>query len=85
MKFYELVDNIETIHAQLQEHAVRSINNALTIRNIFIGFCIVEFEQHGEDRAKYGEALLKNISFRLRDKGLKGFSDRNLRQFRQFL
>ena len=43
----------------LQEQAAHAVNLALTARNRLIGYYIVEFEQHGEDRAEYGEQLLK--------------------------
>jgi len=53
----------------------------MTIRNWLIGCYIVEFEQHGEDRAKYGEFLLLKVSENI---NIKGFSVTNLKLFRQF-
>ena len=41
---------------------------------------IVEFEQHGEDRACYGEKLLKNLETRVKKKGL---TERRFREFRR--
>ena len=35
-----------------------------------MGFYIVEFEQNGEDRAQYGEQLLKKLEQRINQKGL---------------
>ena len=32
-----------------------------TMRNWLIGYYIVEFEQHGKDRAEYGTQLLKKL------------------------
>jgi len=58
------------------------VNVSLTIRNYLFGFYIVEFEQSGEDKAKYGDHLLENIAEQLKHKN--GLSYRNLRQFRQF-
>ncbi|EOR92772.1 Putative cytoplasmic protein [Arcticibacter svalbardensis MN12-7] len=49
-----------------------------------IGKRIVEQEQHGEDRAKYGEGILKELSQSLTVEFGKGFSYPNLRNFRQF-
>ena len=43
-----------------------------------MGCYIVEFEQSGEDRAAYGEQLLKKLEQRLKTKGL------NERRFREF-
>ena len=44
-------------------------------------FCfIVEFEQHGEDRAKYGTKLLKQLEEKIHTKGL---TERRFREFRR--
>ena len=45
-----------------------------------IGYYIVEFEQNGEDRAAYGEQLLKKLELRLNTKGL---TERRFREFRR--
>ena len=58
MNFDLLTNTILETHTSLQQSAVKAINIHLTIRNWLIGFYIVEFEQKGEDRAKYGEKLL---------------------------
>lgn len=61
--FTALVHSISLVHHQLQQHAVNAVNQSLTIRNWLIGFYIVEFEQNGEDRAKYGTNLkIKGLS-----------------------
>ena len=41
-----------------------------TMRNWLIGYYIVEFEQHGKDRAEYGAHLLKKLEERVDRKGL---------------
>ena len=46
------------------------MNQLLTIRNWMIGYYIVEFEQQGKDRAKYGTHLLKDIALRIDIKGI---------------
>ena len=45
-----------------------------------MGCYIVEFEQNGEDRAAYGEQLLKKLEKRLNTKGL---NERRFREFRR--
>ena len=40
------------------------------MRNWLIGYYIVEFEQHGKDRAEYGTQLLKKLEERVDRKGL---------------
>ena len=81
MNFNALITSISTTDQTLQVEAVKAINKALTARNWLIGLYIVEFEQHGEDRAQYGEKLLNNLAQKLNSKGL---SFRNLKLFRQF-
>ena len=45
-----------------------------------MGCYIVEFEQNGEDRAAYGEQLLKKLEQQLKTKGL---NERRFREFRR--
>lgn len=84
MNFEILIKNIHNIQTELQQQAMRTVNQALTIRNWLIGFYIVEYEQNGKDRAQYGEELLQKLARELTKKKLKGFSYRSLRQYRQF-
>jgi len=49
-----------------------------------MGKRIVEEEQQGNQRANYGEAILKSLSIELAREFGKGFSYANLRNFRQF-
>jgi len=49
-----------------------------------IGKRIVDQEQHGEERAVYGEGILKELSKALTAEFGKGFSYSNLYNFRQF-
>ena len=53
----------------------RVVNQALVLRNWMVGAYIVEFEQNGADRAKYGARLLETLAGDLGDKGIKGLSD----------
>jgi hypothetical protein len=82
MKFKDLIAIINETHRTLQQKAASAVNQSLTIRNWLFGFYIVEFEQHGEDRAKYGDKLLEKIAEGT--KNIKGLSFRNLKLFRQF-
>jgi predicted nuclease of restriction endonuclease-like (RecB) superfamily len=84
MNFEQLIQACEQAHNYLQGTAVSAVNQSLTIRNWLFGHYIVEYEQNGEDRAKYGTELLKTLAGRLSRKHLKGFTDRNLRNYRQF-
>ena len=80
MNFEALVTHISTIQNTLQAQAAHAVNLALTSRNWLMGCYIVEFEQNGEDRAAYGEQLLKKLEQRLNTKGL---NERRFREFRR--
>lgn len=79
MDFNSLVGHINKVHNALQSQAGHAVNLALTARNWLVGYYIVEFEQHGDDRAQYGENLLKKLAQRLNRKGL---GERRLYEFR---
>jgi hypothetical protein len=79
MNFQLLVNTIQQTHSTLQQSALKSVNRHLTIRNWLVGFYIVEFEQNGEDRAKYGERLVDELALSI---NLKGLGARNLKLFR---
>lgn len=81
MNFELLVNTIQQTHNQLQQSAIKSVNKHLTIRNWLVGFYIVEFEQKGLDRAKYGENLLKELAKQI---NIKGLAETNLILSRQF-
>ena len=80
MNFEALVKHISTIQDTLQAQAAHAVNLALTARNWLMGCYIVEFEQNGEDRAAYGEQLLKKLEQRL---NVKGLNERRFREFRR--
>lgn len=68
--FNDLASIVQTTHDAAQSSAVKAINRMQTIRNWLIGYYIVEFEQHGKDRAEYGTQLLKKLEERVDRKGL---------------
>jgi predicted nuclease of restriction endonuclease-like (RecB) superfamily len=82
--FDKLINNVYQTHCLLQQTAQKAVNHMLVIKNWMTGFYIVEYEQKGEDRAKYGERLIDEISKELKDKKLKGYSPMSLRNCRAF-
>ena len=68
--FVELTHVIQSTHDAAQTCAVKAINRMQTMRNWLIGYYIVEFEQHGKDRAEYGSQLLKKLEEKVERKGL---------------
>ena len=79
--FEELTCVIQTTHDAAQTSAVKAINRMQTMRNWLIGYYIVEFEQHGKDRAEYGSQLLKKLEERVNRKGLTETLFKNARKF----
>lgn len=75
---------IKHILAQARSKAYRAVNSAMVEAYWLVGKRIVEEEQHGEDRAAYGKALIKSISIELTNEFGKGFSVTNLQSFRKF-
>lgn len=70
LSFEQLAQKIITIDDSVRGVAVKTINQAVTLRNWMIGCYIVEYEQNGSDRAKYGDNLLKSLEKRIEQKGL---------------
>lgn len=62
----------------------RSVNALMTASYWEISRRIVEFEQGGQDRAAYGEALIERLSADLTHRFGRGFSRQNLWQMRAF-
>ena len=80
--FEKLVSNLSHVHDTLQGYAAKSINQFLTLRNWLFGYYIVEYEQNGEDRAKYGENLIADITKKV--KHIKGLTGNQLYVCRNF-
>lgn len=79
--FIGLVARITDTDQMLKANAYAVINRSVTARAWLTGMYIVEYEQKGQDRAQYGENLLKNLSERL---GGKSFGVTSLKMYRKF-
>ena len=79
-----LFNRASTVIEQARTTAYRQINETLVRRNWELGRMIAVEELNGEDRAKYGAALIKELSKRLTAVYGKGFSKSNLYGFVQF-
>ncbi len=84
MNFNQLIQSIADTHDIFQIRAFQSVNMNLTLRNWFLGMYIVEYEQNGQDRAKHGDAVIKEIAKQFKNSKIKGLSFTNLNIFRQF-
>jgi len=81
MNFISLINQFQVTHDTFFTSAAKAVNIRMTIRNWLFGYYIVEYEQNGEDRARYGSRLLKELSNMI---PIKGISETNLKIFRQF-
>ena len=78
-----LVDKISDLWEKAKETAVLAVNSELLKANWQTGRYIVEFEQGGAEKAKYGQQLLINLSKDLSARRGKGFSRSNLTYMRK--
>jgi len=79
-----LYAEIKHLIEEARKQVVRSVNSAMVFTYWEIGKRIVEEEQKGENRAKYGTSLLKNLAEGLTHEFGKGFNERSLQRMRQF-
>ena len=84
MNYDVLLEQITVLHGMTTGRAAAAINQAMLVRNWLIGAWIVEFEQFGAERAKYGSGLLKRLAKDLRSSGLRGASPDLLEKMRVF-
>jgi predicted nuclease of restriction endonuclease-like (RecB) superfamily len=82
--YQSLLKQIGARYEQGQKQAVQAVNTAIVEAYWSIGRYIVEFEQGGDVKAKYGKALLGNLSKDLSSAYGKGFSLSNVYLMRQF-
>ena len=83
-KYEKLLADIGLTIEQARQHAIKAVNTELVKANWEIGRHIVEFEQHGKERAEYGSDLLAKLSKDLRLRYGKGFGRRNVLDMRRF-
>lgn len=79
-----LIAEVRSLIQSARRGAASVINTFQVMTNFEIGRRIVEHEQQGEKRAKYGAVLLKELSSKLTEEFGKGFSVSNLQLMRQF-
>ncbi len=79
-----LYHSIAEILRNAQQRAYSAVNLSMIDAYWHIGQKIVEEEQQGNERAKYGDNLLQRLSQELSDEFGKGFNLTNLKYIRQF-
>jgi len=80
----EFIDQVKEIILHAREYAVRAVDFQRVLMYWQVGKTIFEEEQHGQERAGYGEFLIKNLADELEPVFGSGFSLRQLELFRQF-
>ena len=83
-EYMKLIENIEQIINEAKYNIAKSVNTNMVQAYWNIGRYIVEFEQGGSFKAKYGEALLTNLSKDLKLRFGRGYSRPNLNNMRKF-
>jgi len=81
MNFSQLSEFLKETNERLFRRAVKAVNVNLTLRNWIFGYHIVEFDQNGEDRARYSSKLLESLAKELSIKGLTAPELSRCRQF----
>jgi len=84
MLYQSVISDIRNIITAGRESAYNAASAAMVMTYWNIGKRIVEQEQAGENRAEYGKRLISALSDELSKEFGKGFSERNLRNFRKF-
>lgn len=79
--FDHLSEVVTLLHESAYSATVKAVNRFATVRNYVIGFYIVEYEQHGSDRAKYGDRLLKRLAEKVNKRGINETLLTNCRKF----
>lgn len=79
-----LIASIKSIISEARAQVYRQTNTVLLQMYWDIGRLIIEDEQHGEKRAEYGKAVLKNLAEELTLEFGKGFDYSNLTNMRNF-
>lgn len=82
--YKDLLSGISTLLEEARRVSVRSTNAILTVTYWEIGRRIIKFEQKGKIRAQYGEQILNRLGADLQRRFGRGFTERNLRNMRQF-
>ena len=77
-EYEELLQQIGETLESGRRRAAYAVSNEIVRTNWEIGKNIVEYEQHGHERAEYGSDVLNRLSRDLTDRYGKGFSHSNV-------
>lgn len=80
----DFLKGVSDVLLRAQKNAKTAVNLSMVYAYFEIGRMIVEEEQHGENRAAYGQQILQGLSDHLTKAFGKGYSVGNLKNIRQF-
>lgn len=81
--YKQLVSAITQLSTQMVRRVATVANQALVLRNWIVGAYIIEYEQGGADRAKYGERLLERLAEDLIARKVEGLGTSMLERCRR--
>ena len=81
---HEFLEAVVDVLRTARGKAYRAVNTVMVEAYWDVGRMIVEEEQQGKERADYGVFLIRNLSLRLTEEFGKGYTETNLKYFRQF-
>lgn len=80
----DFYNKVVTLLSNAKKSVVQTVNKTMVYTYFEIGKMIIEEEQKGSERAKYGKKILKGLSERLTVEFGRGFSVTNLQQMKSF-
>ncbi|MER2562015.1 MAG: DUF1016 N-terminal domain-containing protein [Myxococcaceae bacterium] len=81
-EYVAVLDDVAALLVASRTTAARAVNSLMTSTYWLIGRRIVEGEQQGRGRARYGEWLIERLALALTARFGRGFGHRNLEQMR---
>lgn len=79
-----LYNKVSDLLKTAQDKVLQTLNTTMVATYFEIGRMIVEEEQQGKERAKYGDQLISGLSNKLSSDFGKGYSLTNIKQMRSF-
>lgn len=84
VKSDDILNDMRGIIETSQRVAYQAVNTTLVQKNWLLGYRIASEEMQGEERAKYGAEIIKQLSKELSAEYGKGFTKSNLYSFYSF-
>lgn len=79
-----MISEIKEVIINSRKRVIYEVNNAMLVAYWSVGRMIVENEQNGNIKAKYGKQVMRELSKELRQTLGSGFSVSNLQHMRRF-